>query len=108
MQQAVAARDAAIAVSIASRPAPVKRPVGRPKVLAPLGVQAPPGERHVWAELQVRWSGGEHQVRLHLHFTAKAAAAAAAAAEAQKLKKQAVWVRMHLQGRRGREKVVLY
>jgi hypothetical protein len=38
---------------------------------------------------------------LHLHFIA-AAAAAAAAAEAQKLKKQAVWVRMHLQGRRGR------
>ena len=99
MQQAVAARDAAIAASIASRPAPIKRPVGRPKVLAPLGVQAPPGERHVWAELQLRWSGGEHQVRLH--FTAKAAAAAAA--EAQKLKKQAVWVRirMHLQGRRG-------
>jgi len=55
-------------------------------------VQAPPGERHVWAQLQLRWSGGEHQVRLHLHFTAKAAAAAAAAAEAQKLKKQAVWV----------------
>ena len=101
MQQAVAARDAAIAASIASRPAPVKRPVGRPKVLAPLGVQAPPGERHVWAELQLRWSGGKHQVRLHLHFIA-AAAAAAAAAEAQKLKKQAVWVRMHLQGRRGR------
>jgi len=73
--------------------------VGRPKVLAPLGVQAPPGERHVWAELQLRWSGGEHQVRLHLHFTAKAAAAAAA--EAQKLKKQAVWVKVHLQGRRG-------
>ena len=24
------------------------------KVLAPLGVQAPPGERHVWAELQLR------------------------------------------------------
>ena len=107
VQQAVAARDAAIAASIASRPAPVKRPVGRPKVLAPLGVQAPPGERHVWAQLQLRWSGGEHQVRLHLHFTAKAAAAAAAAAEAQKLKKQAVWVRMHLQGRRGRERVVL-
>ena len=106
MQQAVAARDAAIAASIASRPAPVKRPVGRPKVLAPLGVQAPPGERHVWAELQLRWSGGEHQVRLHLHFTAKAAAGAAAA-EPQKLKKQAVWVRMHLQGRRGRERVVL-
>ena len=84
VQQAVAARDAAIAASIASRPAPVKRPVGRPKVLAPLGVQAPPGERHVWAQLQLRWSGGEHQVRLHLHFTAKAAAAAAAA-EAQKL-----------------------
>jgi len=41
-------------------------------------------------------------VRLHLHFTRKAAAA-----EAQKLKKQAVWVRMHLQGRRGRERVVL-
>ena len=103
MQQAVAARDAAIAASITSRPAPVKRPVGRPKVLAPLGVQAPPGERHVWAELQLRWSGGEHRVRLHLHFTAKAAAAAAAAAaEAQKLKKQAVWVRMLLQGRRGR------
>jgi hypothetical protein len=63
VQQAVAARDAAIAASIASRPAPVKRPVGRPKVLAPLGVQAPPGERHVWAELrcmQLRWSGGEH------------------------------------------------
>jgi len=80
--------------------------VGRPKVLAPLGVQAPPGERHVWAELQLRWSGGEHQVCLHLHLTAKAAAAAAAA-EAQKLKKQAVWVRMHLQGRRGRERVVL-
>ena len=100
VQQAVAARDAAIAASIASRPAPVKWPVGRPKVLAPLGVQAPPGERHVWAQLQLRWSGGEHQVRLHLHFTAKAAAAAAA--EAQKLKKQAVWVRMHLQGRRGR------
>jgi len=60
-------------------------------------------ERHVWAELQLRWSGGEHlhfALRLHLHFTAKAAAAAAAAAEAQKLKKQAVWVRMHLQGRR--------
>jgi len=100
VQQAVAARDAAIAASIASRPAPVKRPVGRPKVLAPLGVQAPPGERHVWAQLQLRWSGGEQQVRLHLHFTAKAAAAAAA--EAQKLKKQAVWVRMHLQGRRGK------
>ena len=32
VQQAVAARDAAIAASIASRPAPVKRPVGRPKV----------------------------------------------------------------------------
>ena len=99
MWQAVAARDAAIA----SSPAPVKRPVGKPKVLAPLGVQAPPGERHVWAELQLRWSGGEHQVCLHLHFTAKAAAAA----EAQKLKKQAVWVRMHLQGRRGRERGVL-
>ena len=72
-------------------------------MLAPFGVQAPPGERHAWAELQLRWSGGEHQVRLHLHFTA---AAAAAAAEAQKLKKQAVWVRMHLEGRRGRERVV--
>ena len=57
VQQAVAARDAAIAASIASRPAPVKRPVGRPKVLAPLGVQAPPGERRVWAELQLMWSG---------------------------------------------------
>ena len=45
VQQAVAARDAA--ASIASRPAQVKRPVGRPKVLAPLGVQAPPGERHI-------------------------------------------------------------
>ena len=54
VQQAVAARDAAIAASIASRPAPVKRPVGRPKVLARLGVQAPPGERHVWAQLQLR------------------------------------------------------
>ena len=43
---------------------------------------------------------GQH-VCLHLHFTAKAAA------EPQKLKKQAVWVRMHLQGRRGRERVVL-
>jgi hypothetical protein len=53
---------------------------------------------------QVEW-GGAFQVRLHLHFTAEAAAAAAA--EAQKLKKQAVWVRMHLQGRRGRERVVL-
>jgi hypothetical protein len=41
-----------------------------------LGVQAPPGERHVWAELQLRWSG-EHQMRLHLHFTAKAALAEA-------------------------------
>jgi len=82
VQQAVAARDAAIAASIASRPAPVKRPVGRPKVLA-LGVQAPPGERHVWAQLQLRWSAGEHQVRLHLHFTAKAAAAAAAEAQKQ-------------------------
>jgi len=59
VQQAVAARDAAFA----SRPTPVKRPVGRPKVLAPLGVQAPPGERHVWAELQLRWSGGEHPPR---------------------------------------------
>ena len=58
VQQAVAARDVAIAASIASRPAPVKRPVGRPKVLA-LGVQAPPGERHVWAQLQLRWSAGE-------------------------------------------------
>ena len=47
--------------------------------------------------------GGSMQVRLH--FTAKAAAATAA--ESQKLKKQAVWVRMHLQGRRGRERVVL-
>ena len=37
VQQAVAARDAAIAASIASRPAPVKRPVGRPKVLAHWG-----------------------------------------------------------------------
>ena len=45
-----------------------------------------------------------HQVRLHLHFTA-IATAATAAAEPQKLKKQAVWVRMHLQGRRGRERV---
>jgi len=61
VQQAVAARDAAIAASTASimRPAPVKSPVGRPKVLAPLGVvQAPPGEKHLWAELQLRWSGG--------------------------------------------------
>ena len=41
-------------------------------------------------------------MRLHLHFTANSAAA-----EAQKLKTQAVWVRMHLQGRRGRERVVL-
>ena len=41
-------------------------------------------------------------MRLHLHFTANLAAA-----EAQKLKTQAVWVRMHLQGRRGRERVVL-
>ena len=49
---------------------------------------------------QVEW-GGAFQVRLHLHFTAEAAAAAAAA-EPQKLKRQAVWVRMHLQGRRGR------
>ena len=45
-------------------------------------------------------------MRLHLHFTA-IAAAATAAAEPQKLKNQAVWVRMHLQGRRGRERVVL-
>ena len=67
------------------------------KVLAPLGVQAPPGERHVWAELQLRWSGGEHQVRLHLHFICKSSSSSN-----QKLKKQAVWVRMHLQGRRGR------
>ena len=42
--------------------------------------------------------GGSIQVRLH--FTAKAAAATAAGS--QKLKKQAVWVRMHLQGCRGR------
>ena len=91
MQQAVAARDAAIA----SRPAPVKRPVGRPKVLAPLGVQAPPGERHVWAE----WGGASGALASALHSKT---AAAAAAAEAQKLKKQAVWVRMHPQGRRGR------
>ena len=56
----------------------------------------------MWAELQLRWSGGEHLVRLHLHFTANSAAA-----EAQKLKTQAVWVRMHLQGRKGRERVVL-
>ena len=62
MQQAVAARDAAIAASIASRPAPIKRPVGRLKVLAPLGAQAPPGERHVWAELQLRWSEGAARV----------------------------------------------
>ena len=48
------------------------------------------------AATQVEW-GGASIPRLHLHFTAKAAAAAAA--EAQKLKKQAVWVRMHLQGR---------
>jgi len=71
-------------------------------VLAPLGCK-PLQERHVWAELQLRWSvewGGAGQVRLHLHFTA--IAAAAAAAEPQKLKRQAVWVRMHLQGRRGR------
>ena len=47
MQLAVAARDAAIAASSASHPTPVKMPVGRPKVLAPLGVQAPPGERYV-------------------------------------------------------------
>ena len=58
VQQAVAARDAAIAASIASRPAPVKRPVGRPKVLAPLGVQAPPGEACVGrAATQVEWRG---------------------------------------------------
>ena len=56
------------------------------------------------AATRVEW-GGASTPRLHLHFTAKAAAAAAA--EAQKLKKQAVWVRMHLQGRRGRERVVL-
>ena len=71
-------------------------------MLAPLGCK-PLQERHVWAELQLRWSvewGGAGQVRLHLHFTA--IAAAAAAAEPQKLKRQAVWVRMHLQGRRGR------
>ena len=63
MQQAVAARDAAIEASIASRPAPVKRPVGRPKVLAPLGVQAPPGERHVWAE----WGGASGALASALH-----------------------------------------
>ena len=39
-------------------------------------------------------------MQVRLHFTAKAAAATAA--ESQKLKKQAVWVRMHLQGCRGR------
>ena len=59
VQQAVAARDAAIAANIASRPAPAKRPVGRPKVLAPLGVQAPPGREACvsTAATQVEWGG---------------------------------------------------
>jgi len=68
VQQAVAARDAAIAASIASRPAPVKRPVGRPKVLAPLGVQAPPGEACVGrAATQVEWGGAAGALASALH-----------------------------------------
>ena len=98
VQQAVAARDAAIAASIASRPAPVKRPVGGPKVLAPLGVQAPSGERHVWAQLQLRWSGGSTGCACICTSQQKQQQKP----RSQKLKKQAVWVRMHLQGRRGR------
>ena len=59
MQHAVATRDAAIAASITSRPALIKKPVGRPKAQLPLGFHTLPGEKHVWAELQLRWSAGE-------------------------------------------------
>ena len=67
VQQAVAARDAAIAAGIASRPAPVKRPVGRPKVLAPLGVQAPPGESVGRAATQVGWGVASGALASALH-----------------------------------------
>jgi len=84
VQQAVAARDAAFT----PRPTPGKRPVGRPKVLAPLGVQAPPGERHVWAQLKLRWSGGEHASALHSKSSSSSSSSRSSS--------------MHLQGRRGR------
>ena len=50
----------------------------------------------MWAQLQLRWSGGEHQVRSQQKQQQQQQQ------KQQQLKKQAVWVRMHLQGRRGR------
>ena len=101
VQQAVAARDAAIASSIASHPTPVKRPVGRPKVLASLGVQAPPGERHVGHSCNSGGVGGS--VRCACICTSQQKQQQQQQQQKQQqLKKQAVWVRMHLQGRRGR------
>ena len=58
VQQAVAARDAAIAASIASRPAPVKRPVGSQGACTIGG--ASPSRREACvgrAATQVEWGG---------------------------------------------------
>ena len=59
VQQAVAARDAAIAASIASRPAPVKRPGGEAQGACTIG-GASPSRREACvgrAATQVEWVG---------------------------------------------------
>ena len=100
MQQAVAARDAAIAASIASRPAPVKRPVGRPKVLAPLGYK-PLQERGMCGQ-SCNSGGVGGSIRCACICTLQQKQQQQQQKQQQQLKKQAVWVRMHLPGRRGR------
>ena len=89
MQQAVAARDAAIAANRASRPAPAKRPVGRPKVLAPLGVQAPPGREACvsTAATQVEWgrASGARASALHSKSSSSSSSRSPEAEEAGSL-----------------------
>ena len=82
MQQAVAARDAAIEASIASRPAPVKRPVGRPKVLAPLG--ASPSRRQACvgrAATQVERGGAPGALASSLHSSSSSSSSRSPEAE---------------------------
>jgi len=82
VQQAVAARDAAIEASIASRPAPVKRPVGRPKVLAPLG--ASPSRRQACvgrAATQVEWGGAPGALASSLHSSSSSSSSRSPEAE---------------------------
>ena len=69
MQQAVAARDAAIAASIASRPAPVKWPMGSQGACTVGG--ASPSRREACvgrAATQVEWGGASGALASALHM----------------------------------------